>query len=857
MKGKKLLVLAAASLLGTATLVGCGNGSGGSGGGGGGKEPKGASDTNGVFSYVNESGAERTKILGILEQYAVEEKLTGLTIFNNGGYVLYSPSVRKGANNYIPGYGFGVLGDGEITADLAGETNESWKRYLHSYLSEDPASLNYMDDKGSVVGDLIGYVNSAYFDAKMNETKDGYEWKGVLAKQDRPEAMNKSSATGLATKFRFEVKVGSEMKYTTLSSKYSQFNDREVALEDYLTPYKIYYTKAYGMARGSENLSGAGSIKGASSYYNASGKGFNQEKWDKLGIKAYVEGGKSYLEFELNTACNEFFAMYYLSSGMFAPVPEDFIKAIGNGDFAAGVKAWGKNSEDLSENILDHWLSTGPYTLERWDNEQQIVFKRNANFVDGNRYKVAGVHLNILKAINNDPEAALKEFLADKLHSCGIPSTQLDKYISDPRATKTEGDSNFKINMNTCTQEVWDSLFGLEGSIDQISDESEAWVCEPAMSNPDFVSGISFAINRQEYAAKLGRNPAFEYFADTYLSDPENGVVYNDTDEHKAAVASIAEGTDGYGYSLELAKASFKKAAETLIEEGVYNKGDTIEIEIAWQTAADEQLYHAPIAKYLTDAFNTQDNPLHLEVKFWVGQKWSDVYYSKMMLGQYDLGFGSVSGNSYNPLNFLEVLKSDNSSGFTLNWGTDTNAIDNDHLIQYDGYTFSFDALWTAADQGAYVKEGKNAQVPVSVENVSVTRNQDGTLTLEGDFLEPSITGDDGAELYHAAVSDIHVYDGVTGIDLPIVREDFDEASYSMETGITHIKVTFDAETAAELDNPTTAKYAAYGYFMFDVYYAKTVLGSEGAPAIGGSIYVLTGVPAVGESAPEGAVIGY
>ena len=42
--------------------------------------------------------------------------------------------------------------------------------------------------------------------------------------------------------------------------------------------------------------------------------------------------------------------------------------------------------------------------------------------------------------------------------------------------------------------------------------------------------------------------------------------------------------------------------------------------------------------------------------------------YNLMKQGQFDLGFGSISGNSLNPLNFLEVLKSDNSSTFTLNW---------------------------------------------------------------------------------------------------------------------------------------------------------------------------------------------
>ena len=68
-----------------------------------------------------------------------------------------------------------------------------------------------------------------------------------------------------------------------------------------------------------------------------------------------------------------------------------------------------------------------------------------------------------------------------------------------------------------------------------------------------------------------------------------------------------------------------------------------------------------------------EQDKLTLEVVDYVPAVWTDAYYKKMMLGQYDIGFGGVSGNTLNPLNFFEVLKSDNSSGFTLNWGPNTN----------------------------------------------------------------------------------------------------------------------------------------------------------------------------------------
>lgn len=686
---------------------------------------------DGAFSYVYSSGEDRQNILGALEKWAVENKLTGLTLYGDGGYVMYNPRIQKGTENYLPGYGFGILGEGSIKSDLDAETNPDWKRYYHSYETSDPSSLNYMDDKGAVVGDLIGYVTSGYFDTKMNNQKTGYVWVNALSESEsnRPIPMDLSEKTGMATTYRIPVKVGDKMHYATLSNdaEIKKYNGREVVLEDYITPYKIYYTKSYGLARSADNLEGSGSIAGSKAYYNASADGFNQTAWDKIGIKAIEEDGKSYIQFKLNQACTPFYAMYYLSSGMFAPVPADFINLLGGGDFAKGVATWGKNSEDAKLTPADTFLSTGPYVTERWDKDDQIVFKKNELYeedIDDMRYDIPGVHLNILPAAANDPEAAFNEFIAGKIDASGIPSTKLAEYQSDARTTTTTDSSTYKLNMNTCTQEQWELLFGENGSITK-TPKSQYWKCEPAMSNKDFLSGISFALNRKELAESLGRTVTGNYFGASYMQDPENGISYNSTQAHKDAVKSLQEGTDGSGYNLALAKAAFLRASEQLIADGIYKAGDTIEIEIAWQTKAQESTTHNPIKSYIEAAF--EGNPLKINVKFQAGAVWSDVYYKKMMVGQFDIGFGSISGNTYNPLNFMEVLRSDNSSGFTLNWGVDTNSVDG--TLEYDNLVWSYDALWKAADQGAIVSHGQE-QPFWGLNSAEVLKQADGSILV-------------------------------------------------------------------------------------------------------------------------------
>jgi len=796
-------------------------------------DPTPAAKADGAYSYVYSSGEERTKILGVLEKYAVENKLTGLTLYGDGGYVMYSPDVQKGTNTYIPGYGFGAIAEGRITADLAGESNAAWKRYYHTFEVDDPKNILYMNDKGSVVGDLVGYVSSAYYDTEMSETGDSYDWVADQSLEARPIPVN-PDARGYTATYKIPVRVGADFKYATTSEKYASFNGREVQLEDYITPYKVYYTQAYGMARGAENLTGSSAIKGSKTYYAASKKEFVQSAWDNIGIKAYVEGGVSYLEFTFEQGCTPFYAMYYLASSMFAPVPEDFLKAIGGGDLTQGIKNWGVSSSDKSESIVDHWLSTGPFVFERWDEGQQIVFKKNAFYHDRGRYQVDGVHFNILTAAKTDKEAALKEFLANKIHSCGVPSTKLEEYKNDPRTTMTSDSSTYKLNLNTCTQDVWEELFGESGTITQ-TPIADYWQCEPAMANKDFVSGLSFAIDRKSYAESLGRTPTVNYFGSTYMQDPEAGISYNTTDEHKAAVAGLQEGTDGYGYSLEKAKASFKAASDQLIADGTYKAGDTIELEIAWQESSDEEIYHNPIAKYITDAWNACGSPLKIDVKFWVGAVWSDVYYNKMMLGQFDIGFGSISGNSYNPLNFLEVLKSDNSSGFTLNWGLDTNVCDG--TLVYDQKAWSFDALWTAADQGAYVVEGTNSPV-FGFENCECYVNANGEVVVEGDANTLDFKDEAGNTLIHTEINTVVMYgylDAAVSSNYAEVECDKLEVS---EDG-KHFKATFSAENAETFKR---AVYAEYGYFGFDIYYAGQYFGVDIDPVISGSYYPFAGI---------------
>ena len=325
--------------------------------------------------------------------------------------------------------------------------------------------------------------------------------------------------------------------------------------------------------------------------------------------------------------------------------------------------------------------------------------------------------------------------MAGHTHATGIPQTKLEEYKNDPRTRKSTGDSNFKLNVNATDAATWEYLFGEQGVVAQTPKE-EYWKVEPALSNQHFVKALSLSINRVQFADKRGSIASVDYLSSNYMSDPVNGISYSTTEAHQKAVAGLLAGTDGYGYNLELAREYFRIALAELEAEGIYRPGTAknptvIELEIAWMYPQHEENYHNEIAQYLEEAFNHESvsgKQYELDVKFWVGNEWSDVYYSKLMLGQYDLGFGSISGNSLNPLDFVGVLSSDQtiSGSFTLNWGTDTNDPDADVLV-YNGQRWSYDALFMAANSIGVVKEGAN-KIALTSKLVAKEAQEDGSI---------------------------------------------------------------------------------------------------------------------------------
>ncbi|OQC11485.1 MAG: Bacterial extracellular solute-binding proteins, family 5 Middle [Tenericutes bacterium ADurb.Bin087] len=660
----------------------------------------------GVRTFAGEKPASiqaRKDILTKLETYVQDTFIGGIPYRDNSGIVLYHEALQIPADDYVVGYGFGV-GEGTITAPLTGDGIDPQRNmYFHTWLAEDPATINYMDSQMSTTGDLYSMISTGYWGTRFNADKTGYEWYPLLAddEAERPIPLNFDENTGTATKWKVPLKVGGGLVYDTLSADNAAFKGRPVAIEDYLTPFKLMLEQ--GWFRATDLAAATGGFVGVA---DELAKPIGERDINKVaGIKLLAE--ENAMQFEFNSAKSPFYAMYNLASSLFSPIPMAFIDHI-------GAVNYGKSN-------INSVLSTGVYTLEEWEVGKRVVFKKNPTHIESDRYSHEGYIYTQLK----DENVAFDEFLNGKLHGAGVPAAKLLQYKSDPRARQTKGDVTWKLQVNAADEVFWNELFGPEGSIAPGAE----WELKPVMSNRDFLNGVYYAINREAIAEARGSRPAQTYLSEAYMIDPESGMSWRASEEGKAVVADRSPET--FGYDKEAAGQLFVQAMNDLVAEGKYVRGTktnptVISPQIHFFRTSQIEAEGRPLAEMIQDAFNSAVEGFKLEFELFTTEDPENTY-DAMQFGEFDFAFGTIGGNPLDPVGFMDVCRSDNRSGFTLSWALDTGkAYPEGHLaaLEFQGEYYSYDALLESTAGLTIIKDGE--VVPAFTFDVlSVTANPD------------------------------------------------------------------------------------------------------------------------------------
>jgi ABC-type oligopeptide transport system substrate-binding subunit len=671
------------------------------------------------------------------------------------------------------------------------EPEAGLRNYYHTWTSVNTPTLNYMNSQTATVADFYSLFSGSYYTTRLNSSNDNYEWVNDLATA-RPVALN-ADADGLATQWSVPLRVGGDLKYATTSAlpALTPFNGRAVELEDYLTPFKMMLDCRW--FRSTDLASATSGFAGVRAYLDALAAGQTPD-FNTVGIKLNVQ--EQAIEFTFNQKQNSFFALYNLASTLFSPIPRTFIDAIGGpGNYAMPSKA------------VDTTLSLGVYTVEKWEENKQYVFKKNPLSLSSDDYNFEGIKY----AHVADANTAFNEFLNGKLDAVGIPAAQIRNYKTDPRTRKTLGSAVFKLNLNATTPERWEQLFGENGEIAQ-TPVDEYWDVKPIMSNKNFLDGLYFSINRQELADATARNPSQAFLSDAYMADPENAISYRSSAPGLAAYAERSPET--LGFNRELAKTLFKTAGDELVNAEKYVRGTaenptTITLDVFHQVETrlnDEKPYYAD---YIEDTFNEANVGLELVLDHRFNGADPFAPYDAMAVGQFDIAMGTISGSTLNPLSFMEILTSDNRTGFTLSW-TEVDTAKLDEALVFDDLQWSFNALYESGVGVAIVDNGESA----TLFNIGAITVSNKTATT----FDVSATG----QIFTALPDDVQVEIVDAGIYIVTSATTFEFIQADVEADIVIDPVT-GTWTLTLTDVPISAGLA----FYVDLYIDITVQGEK------------------------------
>ena len=780
------------------------------------------------------SGEQNNALLGIQEKYVMEEFLTGIPLVADSSYDMYSDRVELPVEKYQDLMGFG--GNAYVTikngTSLPGlEANDPYKSYYHLGTSEDPQECFAADSDNSSVDNLVSLMSTPLWTYKFNQDKNGGELYALSAKDLLPTVVD-ADESGTGKTFRIHVRTESDGWFYTYAGNRQlpgfekagtigngkTLYKRGVKAEDYLTILRLALTQSNGLYRGAE-MARSGytqALNGAATYYQATANEtglFNEQLWEKVGAKVGTDEGGAYVEF---TTVSGFSATSFRDSfqGLpyYSPLPMDVIKTI-------GVETYGKNSTDRQFSPVDNSVSVGPYTLVDWTTDKQIVFAINSVYTklpeESEMYHHDGIVYSVYTGAKTDQELLFNEFMAGKLDRVTIPPTKLEQYKTDPKTKEIPDEGTWKINVNACTEEVWEKLFGVNGTVTAHSQENY-WEVKPIMSNKNFLSGLYFGSDRVAIAEATGYSPTQNYFSSAYMSYTYNEdgtrIKWNDTPQHQENLKDWYPET--YGYNEAAAIEYFKRGLQEEIDKGNYTNNSsntsspiTIKLTAIWMSQNNITQMGSPFEASVEAVANKAwaDMGYRLDIENVVAGVDSDACYDRLKAGEFDLGMGAITGYALDPLGLTQIFCSDNRSGFTLNWGPDTSVTDD--RLTWAGEKYSFDGFCTASYGGGIYKDGNAIEPAILEVSDPVTTSDKMVYTL-------TLRAVEGAGIQSLKIKELEIFDPSTYTDFYYVENGYDaDDSNDVDLG-EGLEVKLDAEI---LSSYKTASGAIGIYVSFDV----------------------------------------
>ena len=401
----------------------------------------------------------------------------------------------------------------------------------------------------------------------------------------------------------------------------------------------------------------------------------------------------------------------------------------------------------------DTYFSYGPYKLDSYEPDKQIVYTQNENWYGWEEKR--GEHGELVSHITLSdgttvrqfqttkiivdvmtPDAAKQAFLKGDLDDYGLTSDDMADYRTSDRLYQVDETYTMRFFFNTSKTEVLDQGNNNQNSV--------------VLTNVNFRKAFSLAINRTEFCATAtaGYKPAFALLNTLYYYNVENdpSSIYRTSEWGKKAVVDLygieygagktyatldAAYAAVTGYDLDQAKALMKTACDELVAAGKYTKGQPIKIQLAYSPAneltADGLKQQTLINQYLNAAVaGSGFGQVTIEYVCGLTNR-----YQEVINGNYAIGWGAWGGAAFYPFKMFECyLEPDavaQSGGIhesgCFNPRSDTMTIEAFDWVDSNGQTQHFDTQtmtweqWSLSNKttgnGQYVKADINLKLAI------------------------------------------------------------------------------------------------------------------------------------------------
>lgn len=229
-------------------------------------------------------------------------------------------------------------------------------------------------------------------------------------------------------------------------------------------------------------------------------------------------------------------------------------------------------TETLYGTSTEYWISSGPFTVESWTNDAEIVYKKNPDYIFKDKIWLAGISIKVVE----DTGTQLQLFDNGEIDYVKLNATTFLQYEEDPRVLFSPANSVRHITINTINPN------------------------QPILANEKFRQALFYATDRETIAGMIKEDPADYIVPTTHIIDLENGVRFRDTAEGKANVH------DNYSYDPEKAKQLFDEA---LAEEGI----DKVTTTMIYNDAAPQTIMSEYLQQSWQQVFGADKFELKLQ----------------------------------------------------------------------------------------------------------------------------------------------------------------------------------------------------------------------------------------------------